>query len=167
MGGSRSIARGSRRNGLAVLAAVAVLAAAGWSPGAASARFTDHEARVSVRVAHGYWHDLAPNVVERTGYHCGPVNVVLDWLRNLGSAMALADLWGCRDDAPTIQLERRTIRGLSDVGACGIITHEFGHLLGFRHTNRKRSVMSGAPSQGEKPPRRATWKRAWHRCRRV
>jgi hypothetical protein len=167
MGGVCRFTQGAALRRFALLAAIVALAGLAWSPGKASARFTDHEGRVSVRVAHDYWHSLVPGVVDRPGYNCNSGNVILDWLRDLGSAMALADLWGCRTANPTIELETRTIRGLSDVGACGIITHEFGHLLGFRHTSRRRSVMSGAPSAGEKPPRRATWKRAWHRCRRV
>jgi hypothetical protein len=150
-----------------MLVAVVVAVVLASASGVASARFTDREAKVSARVAHDYWHSLDPEIFDRPGYHCNTGNVLLDWLRNLGSAMALADLWGCRDTTPTIQLERRTIRGLSDVGACGIVTHEYGHLLGYRHVGRRRNVMSGAPSQGETPPRRATWRRAWRRCERV
>jgi hypothetical protein len=166
MGGLRTLTGRAAPRAFATLAAVAALVASAWAPASASARFTDHEANVSVRVAHHFWHRLAPSVVERAGYNCGGRNVVLDWLRDLGSAMALADLWGCRQDNPTIQLERGTIRGLSDVGACGIITHEFGHLLGFAHSPRDRSVMSGSHSSGETPPRRATWQRAWRHCDR-
>jgi hypothetical protein len=166
MGGVRTGTRAALRL-LASVAAIATLVALAWGPATATARFTEHEGKVSVRVAHRFWHSLAPNVVERADYNCQTGNVVLDWLADLGSAMALADLWGCRQEAPTIELERRTIRSLSDVGACGIITHEFGHLLGFAHSNRHRSVMSGDPSRGETPPRRATWKRAWRRCRGV
>jgi hypothetical protein len=167
MGGVSSITRGTAPRRFAVLAAIVALAGLAWGPGSASARFTDHEARVSERVAHRYWHSLRPALFDRPGYNCDSGNVLLDWIRNLGSAMALADLWGCQDTPPTIQLERSTIRGLSDVGACGIITHEFGHLLGFAHSRRHRSVMSGDPSAGVTAPRRATWTRAWHRCRRV
>jgi hypothetical protein len=166
MGGVRRSIPGRPRR-LAAIAAIVTLVALAWGPATASARFTDHEGKVSVRVAHRFWHSLAPDVVDRADYNCQTGNVVLDWLGDLGSAMALADLWGCRQAAPTIELERGTIRGLSDVGACGIITHEFGHLLGFAHSSRHRSVMSGDPSRGETPPRRATWERAWHRCRRV
>jgi hypothetical protein len=166
MGGLRTATGCAAPRWIATLAAVAGFMAAAWLPASASARFTDHEANTSVRVAHHFWHQLAPSVVERTTYNCGGRNVVLDWLRDLGSAMALADLWGCRQARPTIELERGTIRGLSDVGACGIITHEFGHLLGFAHSPRDRSVMSGSPSRGETAPRGATWERAWRYCGR-
>ena len=166
MGGLRTLTRRAAPRRIATLAAVAGCVAAAWLPAPASARFTDHEANISVRAAHHFWHQVAPGVVERAGYNCGGQNVVLDWLRDLGSAMALADLWGCRQDRPTIELERGTIRGLSDVGACGIITHEYGHLLGFAHSPRDRSVMSGSPSRGETAPRRATWERAWQHCGR-
>ena len=166
MGGVRKFTRRATLRTLATLVAVVALVAAAWSPASASARFSEHEGTVSVHVAHHFWHRLAPSVVERAGYNCGGGNVVLDWLRDLGSAMALADLWGCRDDPPKIELERGTIRGLSDVGACGIITHEFGHLLGFAHSPRDGNVMSGSPSRGETPPRDATWNLAWRHCDR-
>jgi hypothetical protein len=89
---------------------------------------------------------------------------VLSWLQDLGSAMATANLWGCRARPPEIRLEAPTIRGLGDVHACGVIVHEYGHLLGFGHVASRHNVMSGAASAGERPPLLATWTRAWRRC---
>jgi hypothetical protein len=145
---------------------VALVVAAACPPPGAEARFTKREATHSTRVAWGFWHSLRPHRFDRPGFRCGPQRVRIDWRRDLGDAMATADLWGCRVRSPQIRLERSTIRRLSDVGACGIVTHEFGHLLGYRHVRKPSQLMSGHPRHGAHPPRRATWARAWARCRR-
>jgi hypothetical protein len=134
---------------------------------AADALFTTKEAQSSVNVARGYWHSFKPRIFDRSDYHCGRNSVQLDWRGDLGTAMARAELWGCRNRPPEIMLESGTIRGLSDVWACGVITHEYGHLLGFEHVLNSDHIMSGAPSSGDHPPRGATWERAWDRCRRA
>lgn len=148
---------------LVVAAAMLFLATAP----AADARFTAQEAGSSVKVAWGYWHSFKPRIFERDDYHCGRNNVQLDWRVDLGTAMARAELWGCRNRPPEIMLESATIHGLSDVWACGVITHEFGHLLGYEHVSNDKHIMSGAPSPGDHPPRGATWERAWDRCRKA
>ena len=147
---------------LVLLTGVGLLA-----PTGADARFTDRDARSSVRVAWHFWHSLRPHRFDAKGYYCGKYEVKIDWRRRLGSSMALADIGGCRERPPTILLEGPTIRRLSDVGACGIVTHEFGHLLGYEHVRNPAQLMSGDPGPGIHPPGAATWKRAWHWCRRA
>jgi hypothetical protein len=145
---------------------VALLVAAACPPPGAEARFTKREATDSTRVAWGFWHSLRPDRFDRRGFRCGPARVRIDWRQHLGDAMATAEMWGCRRErSPAIRLERPTIRRLSDVGACGIVTHEFGHLLGYRHVRKASQLMSGHPRHGAHPPARATWARAWSRCR--
>ena len=151
---------------VAVLAVLASCALAFGAPAPASARFSDRDAARSLEVAWRYWHSLRPAIFEREGYHCNRGEVELVWMRSMGPAMARAELWGCRLDPPELMLEEATIRSLGDVHACGVVTHEFGHLLGYRHVSNPDHVMSGEPSEGERPPRRATWRRAWRRCRR-
>jgi hypothetical protein len=152
------------------LAMVAAMIACAWPVSAAtpeaSARFSKSEAAVSKHVASRYWRSLKEGIFKRSSYHCGPTEVSLVWLANLGDAMASADIWGCRDDPPEIRLEEPTVKGLGDIHACGVITHEYGHLLGYRHVRNRNKVMSGEPSIGERPPAEATWERAWRRCDR-
>lgn len=147
---------------LAVLAAaVAPLASA---PGA-EAGFTGRDANISVRVAWHYWHSLRPARFHRDRYRCAAGAVKIDWRRSLGSAMASADIWGCRERPPEIRLEGPTVKRLNDIWACGVVTHEFGHPLGYEHVHDRDQLMSGAPGRGQHPPGAATWRRAWARCR--
>jgi hypothetical protein len=151
-------------------AMVAAMAACVWSSSYATpeagARFTDDEARVAKYVAYRYWRTLVPAVFNRPNYHCSATEVQLVWVQSLDSAMARAKLWGCRDTPPEILLEEPTVKRLGDVHACGVITHEYGHLLGSGHVRNRDNVMSGDPGAGERPPREATWNRAWRRCDR-
>ena len=149
---------------IAVALTVAVALAALQAP--AEARFTKGEADASVHVAFGFWHSLRPQRFDHPGFRCGPRWVKVDWRRSLGSAMAMADVGGCLERPPRIRLERSAVHRLSDVGACGIVTHEFGHLLGYRHVRPSSQLMSGDPGVGDRPPHKATWARAWLRCRR-
>ena len=147
---------------LVLLTGVGLLA-----PTGAGARFTDRDATTSVRVAWHFWHSLRPHRFSHDGYNCDQGDVKVDWRSSLGSSMAAADIRGCREDPAVILLEGPTIKRLGDVGACGIVTHEFGHLLGYEHVRNPDQLMSGDPGRGIHPPGAATWKRAWHRCRRA
>lgn len=157
-----------RTGGKSTLAAI-TCALALWGGGSdvAHAGFSRAEADTSVRVAWDYWHSLRqPSILGLLDVECRPGRVTLDWQLDLGPAMASASLGGCLRPAPTIKLERRTIRTLSDRHGCAIIAHEFGHLLGYGHVGDQRSLMSGALSGGQTPPAGATWRRAWNRCER-
>lgn len=149
------------------LAAVAC-AVAIWAPTppGAEARFGAGEAQDSLSIAWGYWRTLLPSSFVERHSTCRPGDVRIDWHLSLGSAMATATLDGCLLGDPVIDLERPTIRGLSDRHGCAVITHEYGHLLGFRHVSDPDALMSGVPTLGTRPPSRATWRRAWNRCER-
>jgi hypothetical protein len=153
---------------LTLVAAAATLAVSGGPAAApAGARFTASEGQSAVRIAWGYWHSLRPGQFARPEFGCSHEAVELDWLADLGTAMAGAIIGGCAESPPVISLERPTVSRLGDVRACGVVTHEFGHLLGFRHSSNADNVMSGDRGEGARSPRRATWKRAWRRCRRA
>lgn len=115
--------------------------------------------------ARSYWKDIRPKLVKN---RCGGVKIRIDWRGPIDGMTASAPMDGCRRGNAVITVDRRDLRSYSRVGACAVITHEVGHLLGFRHTRRDRSLMSGVRSPGDgqwlKPPRRATWERAWKRC---
>jgi hypothetical protein len=157
-----------RTGGRSTLAALAgALALWGGGSDIAHAGFSRAEADTSVRVAWDYWHSFKrPGLLDLLNGDCRPGRVTLDWRLDLGDAMASASLEGCLELAPTIKLERPTIRTLSDRHGCAVITHEFGHLLGYGHVRDQRSLMSGASSGGRTPPAGATWERAWNRCER-
>ena len=166
---TRTVPKGPSRSSVAplCLAIAALLVSTAWfAPGAAEARFSKAEGSVSVDVAWRYWNGLAPETVSRPDYNCDRGGVELLWLSDLGTAMARAYLWGCTDTPPEILLETATIRNLGDLHACGVIVHEYGHLLGFAHESRPKRIMSGAPSAGDSAPKGATWKRAWRLCER-
>ena len=148
-------------------AATAVVAAGLFTAPGASARFTSAEATASLGVAWHYWHSLVPERFELAGFQCGLGSVQIDWRPDLGTAMATAAIGGCFAPSPSIRLEGPTVRGLGDIRACGVITHEYGHLLGYAHVSDPEQVMSGEPGPGIRPPAGATWKRAWARCRRA
>ena len=153
-----------RRTLTGVLAALVLLSAA-WA-GPADARFTKREARDSVGIAWGFWRSLAPGGARKHGYACGPASIRLEWTGELREAMAFAGIGTCKDPYPKIWLETRTIKALEDVHGCAVIAHEVGHLLGYRHVEGSEQLMSGDQSIGRKPPKRATWDRARHRCSR-
>jgi hypothetical protein len=152
------------------LLAFAAAVAATWGVVAAddaAARFSKPEARASVDIAWDYWRSLDPGGARRQRYACGPASIRLTWVPFLESAMAFAGIGGCRDPYPKIWLERRTIRSLEDVHGCSVLTHEVGHLLGYRHVKASKQLMSGDPTSGRKPPEQATWDRARRRCARA
>ena len=144
--------------------AVTGVAAAPADP--AAARFTSAEGADAARIAWGFWHSLRPGEVERPRFHCAPAAIRIDWVADMGSSMASAMIGGCAYSPATITLERPTIARLDDVYACSVVTHEFGHLIGYRHSRNRQNVMSGDPGAGKRPPRRATWERARRRCAR-
>ena len=155
-----------RRKRVLMGAVAATIALMGVSAGSADARFTKLEARDSVQIAWGFWRTLEPGGALKHGYACGPASIRLDWTGELKEAMAFAGIGACEDPYPKIWLETRTIKALEDDHGCAVITHEVGHLLGYRHVEGSEQLMSGDSSIGRKPPREATWDRARARCSR-
>jgi hypothetical protein len=147
--------------GLAALLALALAV-----PGAsrAQARVSNAEVKKSLEIAYDYW-DSITNRTRLPGFHCQRGNVGVVWHRDMGSAMASATLGGCTEPVPKVNLEEPTIRGLDDDHACAVITHEFGHLLGYPHNKTKNSIMYTSANVlpvSLLTPHAATWERAYN-----
>jgi Zn-dependent protease with chaperone function len=156
----------SRRIGAVLCAGAVALACLGAGAVPATATVSNRDVDRAIRVADDYWgsraaRGYAPPVPCRRG------SVVANWLGDLGAAMATAHVGGCALPLPTINLETPTIRGLDDDHACGVIVHEYGHLLGYTHNRVKGSIMYGTLGlvSGPQVPRAATWDRAYRRSR--
>ena len=146
--------------GFGVLIVIA-LGATGASP--AEARVGNTDVKRSLKIAYDYW-DSITNRTHLLGFHCQRGNVEVVWHRDMGDAMASANLGGCIAPIPKINLEEPTIRGLDDEHACAMITHEFGHLLGYPHNKTKGSIMytsALALPISLFTPSAATWDRAY------
>ena len=152
--------RGLLRGGVALVAVFLGLASS--SP-PAHARVSDRDVAQSLRIGYEFWGSITDRV-SLPQFHCEKGNVKVAWFPDLGSAMATARVLGCADLQPTINLEENTIRGLDDAHACAVITHEFGHLLGYTHNRTKGSIMyssSTGTTLGLPVPAKATWDRAY------
>ena len=132
----------------------------------ATARVTDRDVRKSLRIAYDYWSSMTSRV-HTPGYHCRGDSVEPRWFKSLGDSMASAKIGGCDDSPPTVNLERPTVRRLKDDYACAVIIHEFGHLLGYAHTEKRGSIMytpSNGTRFGSATPASATWRKAYRRA---
>ena len=132
----------------------------------AEARVSNRDVTRSLRIAHDYWASMT-NRVKRDGYHCERGNASARWMRDMGGAMASARIGGCVDAVPTVYLEEPTIRRLDDDHACAVLTHEFGHLLGYLHNRTRGSIMHSSTSgsrSGPDVPRGATWDKAYRKA---
>lgn len=146
---------------LAALLATCLLGAL-WA-GPAEARVSDRDMARSLRIAYDYWASMTDRV-NRARYNCERGNARARWHRDLGSAMATAKLGGCVDPVPRVNLEGPTIRRLGDAHTCGVITHEFGHLLGYLHNKTRGSIMYSSTTGTRSGPdvaRRATWDKVY------
>lgn len=158
----RTAHKGGRRRLALVLAICGALAA---PISAADARVSNRDVRKSLKVAFDYWAAMSV-LVHSPAYHCQRGNPEARWHADLGTGMANARRGGCIDEVPIVNLERPTVRRLKDDHACAVITHEFGHLLGYGHNRTKGSIMynstDGSLLELLVPPD-ATWSRAYRK----
>ena len=121
--------------------------------------------RAVLHVAWDYWSTYAPSQVAGLKAKCGPDVVQIDWVDYYpAGGIAGAVVNGCNYLAtPHIDV-KNTLLGADFGYECKVITHEYGHLIGYLHSSDSTSVMVGGAPYGAVPPA-ATMKRAEQMCR--
>jgi hypothetical protein len=142
---------------IALLAALALAA-----PAQASAMTRDQAA---LHVAWDYWNLYSPGQVADIQAKCAPDAVTISWVDYYpAGGIAGSVVNGCRYSLlPHIDI-KTTLYGADFPYLCKVVTHEYGHLVGYLHSSDSRSVMVGGTPTGSVPAG-ATMKRAEQLCR--
>jgi hypothetical protein len=143
-------------------ASIALLGALALAvPSQASAMTRDQAA---LHVAWDYWNTYAPSQVADIQTK-SPDVVGLSWVDYYpAGGIAGSVVNGCRYSlTPHIDI-KTTLFGADFPYLCKVVTHEYGHLIGYMHASDGRSVMAGGTPYSSVPAG-ATMKRAEQLCR--
>jgi hypothetical protein len=121
--------------------------------------------RAIEHVAWDYWNTYAPSQVADIQAKCAPDVVGINWVDYYpAGGIAGSVVNGCRYSlTPHIDI-KTTLFGADFTYVCKVVTHEYGHLIGYLHAADGKSVMAGGTPYGAVPAG-ATMKRAEQMCR--
>ncbi|MDQ3571822.1 MAG: M57 family metalloprotease [Actinomycetota bacterium] len=133
----------------------------------ASAQADTARDQKALTIAWTFWTTYAPIQSSAVQLICSPQTVQIQWVDYYpAGGIAAASVDGCRNGNPYIRVNKNQASSRW-VKFCRVITHEYGHLIGFIHTENTKNVMASPDGYWGEVPSAATTTRAEQLCRRL